>query len=88
MEEALKQVGGFGRQQWLNLVTLAIVRQSMNVFIYCFPFWIYPQKYYCRDDQGELFKCDLEYVCNEHQQNRYVDYQIDKEFKWYNWNWY
>lgn len=88
MEEALKQVGGFGKQQWINLAALAIVRQSMNIFIYCFPYWIYPQKYNCRDEQGAMVSCDLAYVCSEYQQNRFVDYEIDKSFVWYFWNWY
>jgi hypothetical protein len=88
MEDALKKVGGFGKQQWLNLFALAVARQSHNLFVYGFAYFIYPQQYFCKDDQGELFKCDLNYVCAEHNQNKFVDYQIDNRFGWFHWNWY
>lgn len=88
MEEALKTVGGFGRQQWINLFALAIARQAHNIVVYSFAYFINPQKYFCRDDQGQRFECDLAYVCSEHEQNKFVDYEIDKTYAFYHWNWY
>jgi len=88
VEDALTKVGGFGKQQWTALFALLIARQCANVFVYTFPFFIFPQKYFCKDQDGSLFKCSMEYVCGLHKEGQFVDYVIDKSWVWYNWNWY
>ncbi len=56
--------------------------------MYSFAYFINPQMYFCRDAQGQRFECDLAYVCSEHEQNKFVDYEIDKTYAFYHWNWY
>jgi len=52
MDEALERVGGFGRQQWIALFACMVARQSANIFVYTFPYFIFPQKYLCKSDDG------------------------------------
>jgi len=83
-------MGGFGRFQWLAIISLILSRNCGNYPYYTFAYMTLEQLYQCSYDSTELFSaCSVESdICPSLANGTPIEFQIDTSYDYYLDNWY
>ena len=77
---AIKQVGGFGRYQFLVTLIMALFRNAGQSIVYGVPTLVAQQEYLCRTEPGEpMLPCQTSDICALRESGGFVEYEADKE---------
>ena len=85
IDDALDQIGGYGLFQFLTTLACTLIRSSGQYFFLGFGFLTLKQRYVCFAEDGSLYQCSIETVCQGRVHG--LRYQIDTAYEDYLENW-
>ena len=92
LDDAYRQVGEYGRAQWLVTFVTSIARNAGTYFYYPFAYFVLKQKFLCTSDATILEEprsCSVEDICLARSIDpSFSDYTVDTSYKYYLDNWY
>ena len=92
LDKAYKQVGEYGRAQWLLTFVNCIARNGGTYVYYTFAYLVLEQVFLCYDSNtllGNPRQCSAEEICEAREADPlYNAYEVDKSQQYYLNNWY
>lgn len=81
LKEVYAQAGGFGKQQWIIVLFVLLCLLGPNLFIQNLVYFeIKPEYYTCTLQNGTVFSCNLDRICNE-TAPALSFYEVDSNYK-------
>jgi MFS family permease len=85
LDSVFKQIGGFGRFQFVAMIIFALIRNLGLYTVYLFGMSTLSPDYECRSSPADLFsKCDNTLICLSLQNSSFEYLPVEGSFK----NWY
>ena len=89
LDTAFKQMGGFGRFQWLATFSLCLSRNSGNYLYYCFAYLTLEQMFECKAVDGQFEACTAsEQICPARALGTDLEFRVDNSYEYHLQNWY